>query len=301
MLLDLWVWKTLNVILFGLMLVSSFIAVYSLLQLWPVRRRRWAMPQFNYFVSHRTLPPLWNKVFCIVMEGDSFQEKVHLLNSCGITINPQVYEIIRRGLMAGCCAFLAVALVASNHSVLPNGVSSVYVIIADVIVLLLLLCDRIILGTVKVQRANRIMKEIYAVCNQLLYYSESTMNLHTKLSRCLPYTRSIRKDFHSLLNEWYHDSEAALQHFKFRLGTDEGYSFVETLNSLRLNQHAGYYELMRQRMRDYKEKLELFKESKKETTSYVLFTIAGMPILFTFRLFIYPWVTEGQKLFESLN
>ncbi|MNG35727.1 hypothetical protein D3C84_1225380 [compost metagenome] len=59
--------------------------------------------------------------------------------------------------------------------------------------------------------------------------------------------------------------------------------------------------LLRQRIQDYKEKLEMAKESRKETTSYFLFVIAGIPILYTFQVFIYPWVREGQLLFQSLG
>lgn len=104
-----------------------------------------------------------------------------------------------------------------------------------------------------------------------------------------------------LLNEWYEDAGEALNRFKHRIGTDEGYSFAETLDALRLHDSEPYYDLLRQRIRDYKEKMELHRESRKETTSYVLFVMAGVPILNTFRVFLYPWVAEGRRLFEMLN
>lgn len=76
---------------------------------------------------------------------------------------------------------------------------------------------------------------------------------------------------------------------------------METLDALRLHESPEYYELLRVRIADYKEKIELAKESRKESTSYFLFVIAGIPILYTFQIFIYPWVREGQKLFQSLS
>ena len=75
-------------------------------------------------------------------------------------------------------------------------------------------------------------KEIFIVSNQLLYLAGSSLHIHTKLMRCLPFTRTMRGDFQMLLGEWYHDAEGALRRFKLRLGTEEGLSFVETIDSL---------------------------------------------------------------------
>jgi hypothetical protein len=104
-----------------------------------------------------------------------------------------------------------------------------------------------------------------------------------------------------MLGEWYHDSEGALRRFKLRLGTEEGVSFAETIDSLRMHEDEQFYELLRERIHDYKEKLEFAKESHKESASYLLFILAGIPIMYTFSVFIYPWVREGQKLFDTLN
>ncbi len=127
------------------------------------------------------------------------------------------------------------------------------------------------------------------------------MNLHSKLLRCLPYTKTIRGELDLLTREWYESAEKAMKQFKNRLGTEEGISFAETLDSLRLNESEHFYDLLRQRIQDYKDKIDLTKESKKESHSYLLFILAGIPILNTFRVFVYPWVQEGQRLFESLN
>jgi hypothetical protein len=150
-------------------------------------------------------------------------------------------------------------------------------------------------------RRQKIISDVYIISRQLLYYTGSRMNLHTKLVRCIPYTRSIRNELYMLTNEWYHNAGYAIGRFKQRIGTEEGYNFAETLNSLRQHESEEYYELLRHRVQDYKEKLELTREGRKESISYILFILAGIPILFTFRLFVYPWVAEGQKLFDSLG
>ncbi len=165
----------------------------------------------------------------------------------------------------------------------------------------LLLFDKPWLQGMKGWRTQRMTKEIYTISNQLLYLSGSSLNIHTKLMRCLPYARVLRGDLQRLLGEWYHDAEGAMTRFKLRIGTEEGLSFVETISSLRLHESEEYYRLLRERIQDYKEKLDLVKESRKESASYLLFVLAGVPILYMFQIFIYPWVQEAQKLFQSLN
>jgi hypothetical protein len=168
-------------------------------------------------------------------------------------------------------------------------------------VLIMLMFDQTILHWVKRKREAKIVEEIYAVSKQLLFYSQSKMNLHSKLSKCVPYTQTIRSDLLLLLHEWYEDADQAVNRFKRRLAVSEAYSFAETLNSLRLDENEDYYALLRQRMQDYKEKIELGRESKKESMSYVLYVLAGIPILNTFRVFVYPWIEEGKKLFDALS
>jgi hypothetical protein len=163
------------------------------------------------------------------------------------------------------------------------------------------LMDKSLLGSWKKARSRRIIQEVHSISVQLLYLQGSTLHIHAKLMRCVPYARSIRSDLQRLLGEWYHDAEGAIRDFKQRIGTEEGMSFAETIESLRLHDHEAYYELLRERIRDYKDKLELLKESRKESSSYLLFVLAGIPILYTFQVFIYPWVRESQILFNSLN
>ena len=161
--------------------------------------------------------------------------------------------------------------------------------------------DQAILHSWQRSRSARIIREVHAISSQLLYLQGSSLHIHAKLMRCIPYARTIRTDLQRLLGEWYHDAEGAIRRFKHAVGSEEGLSFAETIDSLRLHDSDSYYELLRERIRDYKEKLELLKESRKESSSYMLFVLAGIPILYTFQVFIYPWVRESQKLFDSLH
>jgi hypothetical protein len=282
-----------------LILYGAFFAViYSSLRLLPVRPRRW--PKFHrhevnqeYGRWYKSL--LW--LFRIHSGEDHLEEKRRLLAQCGLRWNVISYELWRRGLLYAVCAAGAAAWVWAD------GSSSISMPIwsACGLVSIMLLTDRLWLQLLSRRRAYRLVRDIYAVSQHLLYYADSRMNLHGKLQQCLPHTGSIRSEMEWLLNEWYRDPEEALRSFRLRLGTEDGYAFAETLNSIRMNDHASYYELMRQRLSDYKEKLDMYRDSRKETTSYLLFTLAGIPILFTFRVFLYPWVIEGQRLFDSLN
>jgi hypothetical protein len=139
------------------------------------------------------------------------------------------------------------------------------------------------------------------VSSQLLYYSGSRLHLHGKLTRCLPFTKLMRADMQLLLNEWYHRPDTALSRFRERLGTSDAYGFVETLRTLRMGESEEVYDMMREMAKEYKAKIDLAKAGRKETVSYVLFVLAGIPILYTFQIFLYPWVQQSQRLFDLLN
>ena len=98
-------------------------------------------------------------------------------------------------------------------------------------------------------RRQRIISDVYHVSRQLLYYTGSSMNLHTKLVRCSPYANSIGNGLICLTNEGYQYAAYAISRFKQRMATEEGYSFAETLNSLRQHESEQYYELLRQRVK----------------------------------------------------
>ncbi|MEI7026960.1 hypothetical protein WBG83_14810 [Paenibacillus sp. y28] len=296
-------WKWLHwgvlVLLYGL----GTLSMYGMLQVLLHRKRRWNTLRLRDLTGYRiaaTLPPSVVRLLSGA-GGKQLEEKRELLAASGLRISVLWYELIRKSSIAACAALLAFGIVLYRLSAGLTSVQPVYFITAALIGGVVLYSDRVLLGSMARARAGRIVKEIYAVSNQLLYYSDSRMNLHAKLARCLSFTRTIRGDMQRLLNAWYQDPEQAILDFKLRLASDDGYSFAETLNTLRLNESEDYYGLLRQRIQDYKEKIELAQESRKETTSYALFVLAGLPILYTFRVFMYPWIIEGQRLFESLK
>ncbi|BFT69407.1 hypothetical protein PAENIP36_08490 [Paenibacillus sp. P36] len=238
---------------------------------------------------------------CLGIKAKTIEEKRQLLIGCGIRMNAGLYEGGRRILLLAAFLIGVLGYAGLQHPLLTLFIEPIYVLTGAACLLLFLVFDKKVLAQLKEKRAHRIVREIYVISHHLLYYNDSHMSLHAKLSLCAAQTRSIRTQFGLLLNEWYQGSEAAIAQFKIRLGTDEAHSFGETLNVLRLNEHASYYDLLKQRIQDYKEKMELVRESKKEAVSYVLFVLAGLPILNTFRVFMYPWVAEGQRLFHAIN
>jgi hypothetical protein len=252
--------------------------------------------------SHHERRSRWfRKLFFIPSPTSrSMKERQQLLIGCGLTWKSETYLAVKRILTLSLLLIMIGIFFLEKYDG-PYGfhVKVIEIVLAAFIALVLV--DRPFLESFMRHRRQKIINDVYTISRQLLYYTGSSMNLHTKLVRCLPYANSIRNELYMLTNEWYHNAAYAIGRFKQRIGTEEGYSFAETLNSLRQHESEQYYELLRQRVQDYKEKLELSKEGRKETVSYVLFILAGIPILFTFRLFVYPWVAEGQKLFDSLG
>ncbi|WP_217635280.1 hypothetical protein [Paenibacillus sp. yr247] len=265
----------------------------------PVRTKRWRSLHVKRALQETRLP-LW-LFTCLGLSTKIVEEKRQLLLGCGIWMNANLYEGVRRMLMGGALLIGAAGYLALDYPMFTFHIQPIYVMVGAACMLIFLFFDKKVLAQLKEKRAHRIVREIYVISHHLLYYNDSHMNLHAKLSLCVTQTRSIRTHFQLLLNEWYQGSEEAILNFKARLGTDEAHSFGETLNALRLNEHGSYYELMKQRIQDYKEKMELVRDSKKETVSYLLFVLAGLPILNTFRVFMYPWIAEGQRLFDAIN
>lgn len=274
-------------------------AIYAILQLWPPRAARWK--HLAAVLSWRTkqAPDGWLRLFRISRQRPSFLERELLLAGCGVTVDAAWYVFARKLMLLAVSGLIMIA--AAWQERINAYVPASYLVPGLLLIILFLFVDLVWLRSIRKMRALQMTKEIFAVSKQLLYLSDSSLHIHAKLLRCIPFTRSMRMDLEQLLAEWYHDAGGALQRFKQRIGTDEGLSFVETLDALRLHESPQYYELLRVRIADYKEKIELAKESRKESTSYFLFVIAGIPILYTFQVFIYPWVREGQKLFQSLN
>ncbi|RAP73838.1 hypothetical protein [Paenibacillus montanisoli] len=282
----------------GCQYAALFVLISTLLRMLTIKKPRFAHLMLRHWRS-KTVSERWLALSRISRSGSSFKERERLLAGCGFTGDAALYVLLRRlfFLLTPIWAAAAYGLTFIELDVLPRVTAPLLLFIA----LQVLLWDRPCLETLRKARAERMTKEIYVISNQLLYLAGSTLHIHTKLMRCLPYTRTMRSELQMLLGEWYHDAEGALRRLKLRLGTEEGLSFVETIDSLRLHESEQYYELLRERIQDYKEKLELAKDSRKESTSYFLFVLAGLPIMYTFQIFIYPWVREGQKLFSSLN
>jgi hypothetical protein len=281
---------------------TGFISIYYILNSLPKKRKRWRRYQVREAFWISKYADILVRILWISKKSDDIEFYQQLLNGCGFKHHILNYFLLKR-IAALSCVLLGFAgyFLLKHAAAVVNPIYSMSLLSITILGLILCSFDHVLLESVRKKRSSRITREIYVLSNQLLYYSGSKMNLHSKLIRCIPYTESIRNDLHLLINEWYEEAELAIRQFKYRLGTDEGYSFAETLNSLRLNDSEHYYDLLRQRIQDYKEKIELHKESKKEASSYILFILAGIPILNTFRVFIYPWVQEGQKLFDSLN
>ncbi|UVI31313.1 hypothetical protein [Paenibacillus spongiae] len=281
----------------GQYILGFIIAVYLLRALLE-RRPRFAHLMMGRWRS-KQVPEAWLRFVRLTRNEPSFKERERLLAGCGITWDAGWYAVIRRLFFIASPLLAAAAYGLSQVTVGPVPPLSAPLVLA--VSIMMLLWDRPWLDAYRRVRTERMTKEIYMVSNQLLYLAGSSLHIHAKLMRCLSFTKAMRTDLQLLLGEWYHDAEGALRRFKLRIGTEEGLSFAETIDSLRLHESEHYYDLLRERIQDYKEKLELAKESRKESASYILFVLAGIPILYTFQIFIYPWVREGQKLFESLN
>ncbi len=241
------------------------------------------------------------KLFLLDQTSGQIELRKQLLLGCGIQLNVLFYEFTRRMVCTVCLILIVLSYYAFAYPILLFYFNPIYVGISSIILFIFVWFDKKILEQLKSTRRQKIVKEIYTISNHLLYYTNSSLNLHAKLTRGLGLTSTLRSGMELLLNEWYQDAEHAIKMFKSRINTDEAHSFAETLNVIRLNESENYYELLRQRISDYKEQIELTRDSRKETISYLLFVLAGIPIMNTFRVFLYPWIAEGQKLFNGIN
>ncbi|MBD2847782.1 hypothetical protein IDH44_21525 [Paenibacillus sp. IB182496] len=277
----------------------GFVCAAALLRALLYRRPRWAHLVGDYW-QRRRVPGTLLRAAGLSREGRTYDLRLQLLAGAGYTGDPAAYLLLRRILLLGIPGAALVWTQLAKHLTAMAPPSAI-ALAAGAALYGAVLWDTPWLEALRQVRTQRIVKEIYVISNQLLYLSGSSLNVHTKLMRCLPYARVLRGELQRMLGEWYHDAEGALRRFKQRVGTEEGHSFVETIASLRLHENEEYYRLLRERIHDYKEKLDLAKESRKESASYMLFVLAGIPILYMFQIFIYPWVQEGNQLFQSLN
>jgi len=222
-----------------------------------------------------------------------------MLKLGGMNMPVPIYLTVKHAIITLSIAATAGLTIVDSFMRPLNGVWAGYAICA--LLFAAAYADHVLLQLIASRRKQRITEEIYIICRQLLYYKDSRMNLHSKLMRCQPFIRVLNGAFRRLLNGWYESPELALKAFKEELSTAEAYSFAESLNTMRLGENERYYKLLEERAMDYKDKLEIAKDSLKETRSYVLFLLAGIPILNTFWVFLYPWVKEGEQLFYHLH
>ncbi|CAM3379444.1 hypothetical protein [Marinicrinis lubricantis] len=291
--------EVLNGLILGVYVIMVFICTYFLI-MWVARRRspyRW----YNGWGKEWVFTPWIRHILFIPAPDSPWMEQYRLLlTGAGIPIQVMSYSLMRRMLQLMGIALILLGLAPGGVVWFGTWTKWLGVVFA-VVLLGLLMCDRLLLEYLHKRRGRRIAYDLYQVSQHLLYYEGSRLNLHTKLVRCLPFTRVIKNEWYELINEWYYSASDALEQFKHRLGTNEAHSFAETLKAMHLQDIPSFYSLLRERIDDYKEKTELDREEQKEARSYILFVLAGIPILNTFRVFIYPWVQEGQRLFDSLN
>jgi len=292
---ELWLWRLTG---WTAQLAAAGAGVYMLLRIAFSRAPRWRAARFPW--RHPPAPRWWLALFRADRDSAALRQRRSLLAGCGLRWSASVYLAARRTAVA-----LGLLIAGPVWLALMSGRAPLDIAwppaAAATLAALAPLADRAALGAFRRHREARIRGEIVAVSRGLLYYSGSRLHLHGKLMRCLPYARLIRGDLQLLLNEWYHDPDASLERFKARLGTEEARGFAETVRTLRLHEDDEVYAMLRRLVDDYKERIRLARESRREMASYVLFVLAGIPVLYMFHVFLYPWIREAQALFDALQ
>lgn len=275
-----------------------FVSLAFLLKLVDRRRSRWQIVLKDWRLL--SVPRWWMKLWRVDRDTAALLQRRAMLAGCGVPIGAEAYLAGRRFAMS--LIVLGMMLVSWLGS--RGQIDALFrwnTLLLLIAVLMMLSFDLFWLQQLRKYRTDRIRKEIAAVIALLLYYKGSRLHLHGKLLKCVALTRYIRSDLTLLLNEWYQNADEALRRFKERLGTDEAYGFAEHLRAIRLGENEEMFLLLRQISDEYKAKIKLQSESRKETTSYLLFVLAGLPILYMFNVFMYPWVQEAARLFNSIN
>ena len=291
--------RALTALLLAVLFLLCSLSVSALFRVLMWRRPRWVHLPLEEDGPARA-PDWLLRATGLSRGGQGFLSRESLLAGCGFSFDPAWYMIARRvALLLGAAAVVGGAAFPEYLPVPRHRVF--WLQAAGAALAACALYDRPLLEALRRARSERIMREILAVSNQLLYFAGAPLHLHVKLTRCLPYTSVIRADMRRMLAEWYHDAGEAIARFKRRVGTPEADSFAETLEALRLREDEAFYALLRERIADYKARIELGRESRREAASYILFVLAGVPILYLFQVFIYPWVQEGHHLFQSLQ
>lgn len=294
------IWLVLKIILLVLLFAVLYVSIHSLLHGLLRERRGLPFMRIRMMLEKEQRSRWLRSWYLVPRDLTSLTEIQGLLESSGLKIDAVDYTAGKRllGFMVSllcCVSYLAWELE------LLSGDLLLWIVGIWVLAGALLLSDKVILRVIREQRRAHIVRDIQIISSQLLYYKHSQMNIHSQLQRCVPLAMYIRKELQLMVNEWYEGSSEALQKFRRRMATDEADDFAETLNALRLHGSERYYDLLEERIRNYKEKLSLIREGRKEAVSYVLFLLSGIPIMYTFLIFIYPWVAESRVLFDSLG
>ncbi len=225
-----------------------------------------------------------------------------LLEGCGMgdSLSVRRYIRIRTALIAAAVILLITAMLIARLGLFDPRLTNMLVVLG-ILVLGAVWFDRSLLALAGQRRKRLMVQDLYELCRQLWYMRDSRLSLHGKLSRCDLSGLAVASGFLRMRNDWYSGSELAIERFQRFTGTEEGYSFGETLRAIARCDDPSLYELFYERMNDYKEKTSFERASGRETLSYLLFVLAGLPIVNTFRVFVYPWVEEGKKLFDALQ
>jgi hypothetical protein len=277
---------------------TAALMMYHLIQFsLPSVHRRMRLRALSFDLGLEKRLPGWLRAILLPRSLAVREQFKELLFAAGAGIDVAVYFILKRCMASAAIILAGWSIVGWDEQIILQ----VWGFTMSIVILIAAGFDRVWLEQSGRHRRNRIIREIYHLCHQLSYYAGARMNLHGKLTKCTPFTRKIRTEWTLLLQEWYEDPDEALYRFRTRLGTDEAYSFSETLGALRQGESEAFYQLLRQRIASYKEHMELYQEGKQESYSYMLFVLAGIPIMNTFRVFVHPWVEEGRKLFDTLQ
>jgi hypothetical protein len=103
------------------------------------------------------------------------------------------------------------------------------------------------------------------------------------------------------VTEWYEDPKLAIEQFRDRLNNEHADGLCETLLSIFQFEHDEFYNHLQARMEDLKFVQRQLQEARREKRSYVLFVLAGIPLLHSFQILIFPWLSQGTGLFQQLN
>jgi hypothetical protein len=293
-------WMVLELVFMLLLFAAVYVCVRHLLHALLPEGRPFPFARIRELLAKQRRYRVLRSMFLVPRHESGLEEIRHLIASCGWTIDAVSYTAVKRFIVS-LCVLLIVVVYAGWHFGWVEDAAVIWVVLVCGTVTVIASFDKSIMRTVREQRRAKIVHDVHVISSQLLYYRKSRLNVHGQLQRCVPLATYIRKELQLLVNEWYEGSGEAIRKFRDRLATDEAADFAETLYALHLYGGDRYYELLEERIRSYKEKLALIRDSRKEATSYVLFLLSGIPIMYTFLIFIYPWIAESRRLFDMLN